>query len=122
MKDTSENGENESESLQEIKEVKSEDTVIQNENEDSNERVIPIEIEGMERTCEGSSDSKPDGDVIQQESNENKSGDKEETCDTGVVRDEGETENICGTRRESATDGVDELTRYFITKFIAIYL
>ena len=92
--------------------------VYNTDNEDnvSNERVVPIEIEGMERTaetCEGSSDSKPDGDVIQQESNENKSGDKEETCDIGVVSGEGETENICGTRRESATDGVDELTRYY---------
>ena len=115
MKDTSDNGENESESLKERKEVESEDTVIQNEDEVSNERVIPIEIEGMERTtekCEGSSDSKPDGDVIQQESNENKSGDKEETCDIGVVSVEGETEKI-ETRRESATDGVDELTRYY---------
>ena len=115
MKDTSDNGEKESEFLQERKEVKSDDTVIQNENDVSNERVIPIEIEGMERTaemCEGSCDSKPDGDVIQQENNENRSGDKEETCDIGVVSVEGETEKI-ETRRESATDGVDELTRYY---------
>ena len=114
MKDTSDNGEKESESLEERKEVKSEDTVIQNEDDFSNERVISIEIEGMERTaetCEGSSDSKPDDDVIQQESNENKSGDNEENCDIGVVNDERETEKIA-TRRESATDGVDELTRY----------